>query len=227
MLSVVEVVATVDGVVRCTGRPPLTPRQTGPGRVHLVGTGGGPLPGDVVDVHVTVGPGAALELGSVAGTIAQRGTLVEPSVWHFHVTVGDGGSLVVPGAPLVAAAGCRHRTVVDVDLAPDASLVWSEVLVAGRTSEEPGSLSTELRVRRAGIPILEQELTLSPALLAGARCVGTVVLVGPGRRPPEARLLGVDAVLMPLGAPDAALALAVGEPAPVHRVLGALRVPVG
>jgi urease accessory protein len=67
-------------------------------------------------------------------------------------------------------------------------LRWSEALVLGRSGEEPGSLTSVLRVERAGTVLHHTELRIGadapgwdgPAGLAGARAVVTEIAVGPG-----------------------------------------------
>jgi urease accessory protein len=228
---VVRAQAGASRIVRCSGGPPVSPRITGPSRVHLVGSGGGPLPGDAVDLDVTVAAGASLHLAAVAATVALPGpgTGGPPSSWRLRGRVGPGGSLVILGEPLVGAAGCHHVSHADIDLEGDARLVWREVLVPGRSHETPGDLTVGLRVTRDGTPVLEQELAVGPgvpgwdgpAVLGWARCVGSLLRAGPGAwRPARAERLGAGGWLLPLATEGAAVATVVGDAPEVTRLLG-------
>jgi urease accessory protein len=89
----------------------------------------------------------------------------------------------------VAAAGCNHVSRTTVEMAAGARLLLREELVGGRSCDhESGRLRAELRVDRAGEPVLHQTLRLGPGatLDSGAtlgpalgrpRCVGTVLAV--------------------------------------------------
>jgi len=227
-------------LARCAGTPPLTPRATGPGRtatVHLTATAGGPLPGDEADLDVTVGAGAWLTLRSVAATVALPGP--DPgapaSRWRVRATVAPGGTLVVLGEPLIAAAGCRHVATAVVALSGDARLVWRELLVPGRSGERCGAARQELRVTRDRRPILSQALAVgpgspgweSPAVLGGARCAGTLLLAGPAAWRPDAVVRrGAGAALMPLAIAGAALGSALGDPPDVRAALDSWLPPL-
>lgn len=212
-------------VVRvAAGSPPLMPRVTGPGQVHLAATAGGPLGGDDLSIYVRVGAGAELTVRTVAASVVLAGT-GEPSRLSVRAEVGERGCLQWLPEPTVAASGCHHQTSTMVHLGPDARLVLREELVAGRHGEPAGVVRSSLNVERAGSPVLAQTLTLGEqAWPAGvpARAVGCLLLVdvpGEGSGP---WLLGPWAAVLPLAHPGATLASVLADDA---RTLRSLLVP--
>jgi urease accessory protein len=185
--------------------PPLTLRRTpatGPGRptgltVHLVGSAAGPVGGDDLGLAVTVGPGARLDIRSVAAALAYPGPRALPSQLATGVEVGPGAALTWRPEPTVLVAGCDHRSTTHITLADGATLVWQEVVVLGRHHEATGSLLQRLRVDVGGRPLLRNDLavgprwpaSLGPAGVGDAGALGTAVVVDappPADGPPEA-----------------------------------------
>ncbi len=161
--------------------------QRPPAQVHLVGGTAGPLGGDELRCSVDLGPGARLEVRSVAASVALPGPHGRESSLEIHARIGEGGALSWSPQPLIAARGARHRTTTRVELAADARLVWREELVLGRDGEDPGSICTRLRVIRDGRVLLDHEVTLGPrhpgslgpSGTGGHRALGTVLIVDP------------------------------------------------
>ncbi|GLW08610.1 urease accessory protein UreD [Microtetraspora sp. NBRC 13810] len=185
--------------------PPLTLRQTGPERVHLVATAAGPLGGDRLRLDVRVGPGARLEVASVASTLVLPGRGESVMVVEAHVEAG--GRLVFTPEPTVLAAGCRHRMVVRLTLAAGASAVWREEIVFGRYGEAPGRCHSRFDAVHDGRPLLRQEFVVgdpavdgSPAVYGDARCVGSVLFAGDEPRPLAAEV-GEGRAVLPLAGP--------------------------
>jgi urease accessory protein len=191
---------------------PLLLRRTGPRggdlTVHLVGGAAGPLRGDDLRLDLAVGPGATVSVHSVAAQLALPGRPGLPaSRYEIHATVAAGATLRWTPEPLIAAAGCDHRTVTVVDVAEGGTLLWRDDLVCGRHHEPAGSVTSDITVRYAGRTLYRHELRIGPAapawsgaaILGDARAVGTVVLAGPAL--PDPRLLPGEAALMPLAGP--------------------------
>jgi urease accessory protein len=136
---------------------------------------------------VDLGPGARLEVRSVAASVALPGPHGRESSLEIHARIGEGGALSWSPQPLIAARGARHRTMTRVELAADARLVWREELILGRDGEDPGSICTRLRVIRDGRVLLDHEVTLGPrhpgslgpSGTGGHRALGTVLIVDP------------------------------------------------
>jgi urease accessory protein len=191
-----------DGSTRLTGlrgEPPLLLRRTGTTPdgttlVYLVGGAAGPLAGDLLALTVDLGPGARVEIRSVAATIALPGRPAgqdegDPAGWSrldLTVRIGAGAELRWLPEPLIAAAGCRHTSRAVIDVAASGRLTWRDEIVCGRHGEQPGDLRTELDVRYAGRPLLVHDLAIGPdapgwagaAVLNGARAVGSLLVVG-------------------------------------------------
>ncbi|MEU1117775.1 urease accessory protein UreD [Streptomyces sp. NPDC005879] len=211
------------------GEGPLALRRTrsvGPAaHVTLVGAMSGPLGGDHLTVEAAVRPGAALHVGSAAATIALPGQQESRARYDVRLTVDDGAELRWLPEQLISVCDSDLRVTTRIDLAAGARLVFREEQALGRTGEPPGRLASRLTVHRAGRPLLDQELSCGPgapggwdgpAVLAGHRAVGQLLLVRPEfeEAKPQPELLGEWAALTPLAgaavlvtavAPDALL----------------------
>jgi urease accessory protein len=183
----IEAVAGPGGATRLpvlASQVPLVLRRT-PSAVYVVGGAAGPLGGDCLDLRIAVGPGAVLRVRTAAASIALPGLDELESVLRVSVTVGEGGRLEYLPEPVVVAAGARHATLVSVTLAAGAALVLRDEVLLGRHGEAGGTARSVLRVDYAGRPLLRQSLSVSgtdaaslgPAVLAGHRAVGTLLLV--------------------------------------------------
>ncbi|MFJ9431395.1 urease accessory protein UreD [Streptomyces sp. NPDC101490] len=212
---------------------PLALRRTRtPGpytRVTVVGAMSAPLGGDRLAVEAEVREGARLLVDSAAATLALPGRDTGPATYDVRLRVGAGAVLRWLPEQLVSVQGSELRMRTVVDLAATARLVLREEQVLGRYGEPPGTLTTRLTVRRAGRPLLDQELAFGPgapdgwdggAVLGGHRAVGQLLVVDPvfEEKPVESRLLGEYAALAPLAGP-AALVTAVAPDALVLRRL--------
>jgi urease accessory protein len=215
-----QIVAEADGrggtrLAVLRGESPLLMRRCGVATVHLVGGAAGPLRGDDLRLDIEVGPGARLEMRSVAAALALPGRDGPPSRLEIRATVAEGAELRWQPEPLIAAAGCDHHAVADVTVAAGGRLLWRDDLVCGRHSEESGAVRADITVRYAGLTLYRHQLRVGPgapgwsgpAVLGGGRATGSVVLAGPDL--PSPRILGTDAALMPLAGPGM-LATAVG-----------------
>jgi urease accessory protein len=166
--------------------------------VHLVGGAAGPLGGDDLDLAVSVGPDARLRLRSVAATVALPGRDGAESHLTIRVDVASGGELDWQPEPLVAAAGCRHRTLSTVDIEAGGRLTLREELVCGRHDEPSGNAVIGMIVRYAGRALYANELAVGPtaegwagpAVLGGARVSGTLLRLHPD-------MTGADATAAP------------------------------
>jgi urease accessory protein len=162
-------------------------------------------------------------VGSAAATIALPGQAKGEARYDVRLAVGDRGQLHWLPEQLISAQGSDLVVTTRVDLAATARLVLREEQVLGRAREEPGRLGSRLVVRVAGQCVLDQELACGPgapggwdgpAVLAGHRAVGQLVVAGPelAERPVTARLLAEGAAVVPLAGP-AALVTAVAPDA--------------
>ncbi|MEU0133237.1 urease accessory protein UreD [Streptomyces sp. NPDC006296] len=197
---------------------PLAPRRTrspdpGRARVTVVGAMSAPLGGDRLAVEVRAEDGARLTVDTAAATVALPGAGdAGHASYAVRLCVGEGAELRWLPEQLVSARGSALDLTTRADLAPTARLVLREEQVLGRHGEPTGRLSTRLTVRRAGRPLLDQQLAYGPgapggwdgaAVLGGHRAVGQLLLVDPAYADglPAARLLGPTAALTPLAGP--------------------------
>ncbi|TDE53226.1 urease accessory protein UreD [Nonomuraea mesophila] len=183
-------------------------------RVCIVGTMSAPLGGDRLRIEAIAEPGAHLRLTTAAATIALRGPTTAHSTYDVHLTAAEHASLHWLPQPLISAARSNLRQSCTIDLAPTARLHFREETVLGRAGEPPGRLTTRLTVHRDGRPLLDQHTRYGPgapgwdgpAIAAGHRALGQILIVRPELDPPHARLFGDDpatgqAVLTPLTGP--------------------------
>lgn len=180
------ITAEADGrLPRLRSQAPLVLRPTRDA-VYLVSAAGGPVGGDVLDLRIEVRASAALRLRTVAASVALPGVDGGESVLAVHASVAHGGVLEYLPEPLVVADGARHTTDIQVDLASGAALVLRDEIILGRHGERGGACRTRLRGDYDGRPLLRHdvavdgtdEVSLGPAVLAGHRAYGTVLLAG-------------------------------------------------
>lgn len=185
---------------------PLALRPTA-GAVYLVGAAAGPLGGDRLMLEVEVGPHATLVVRSAAATLVLPGRGGAASESAVSARVGEGGRLVFAPEPVIAVAGCRHRARAEITVAAGGTLVWREQIVLGRHAEPSGRYASRLDVETAGVPLLRHELhlgepdiTASPAVLGGAKVVGSTVLTDPSLGAP-APFAADGLAVLPLAGP--------------------------
>jgi len=192
----VEVMARGDG-------PPAYRRLYSTGSVaarvardglYLVGAAAGPIGGDLVEVDLRVGPAASLVVRANSASVARRGRVDPRSAVRVTAEVERGGAIAWLTEPAVAAAGASHEVAAEVQLACGSRLAWYDAVRLGRAGEAPGSWRSRLSVRCSGTPRIVSDLCLgslfptwrSPAVLGGAHCLQSLVLIDPEARPCEA-----------------------------------------
>ncbi|WP_406859486.1 urease accessory protein UreD [Streptomyces sp. HUAS MG47] len=230
-----RIVAAADGslpVLRSDG--PFALRRTRSTdaytRVTVVGAMSAPLGGDELDLEARAEDGARLAVGTAAATVALPGRTPGPAHYRVRLSVGADAALRWLPEPLVSARGSDLRARTTVELAAGARLVLREEQVLGRYGEEPGTLRSRLTVTLAGRPLLDQELAYGPgapggwdgpAVLAGHRAVGQLLLVAPEfeAKPAEAALLGEYAAVTPLAGPAALVSAVAADALGLRRTL--------
>ncbi|WP_225839477.1 urease accessory protein UreD [Streptomyces sp. NK08204] len=216
------------------GEGPLALRRTrasgGEARVMVVGAMSGPLGGDRFVVQARVEEGARLHMGSAAATLALPGQAGGEARYDVRLHVADGAGLHWLPEQLIAAGGSDLCVTTRAELGAGARLVLREEQVLGRFGEEPGRLTSRLTVRVAGRTVLDQELSCGPgapggwdgpAVLAGHRSVGQLVVVRPefAKRPVAPRMLGEGAALVPLAGPAALVSALAPDALRLRRLL--------
>ncbi|WP_333773412.1 urease accessory protein UreD [Streptomyces sp. IBSBF 3136] len=220
------------------GDGPLALRRTrGSGdeaRVMVVGAMSGPLGGDRFALDARVEECARLRVGSAAATIALPGQAKGDARYDVRLDVADGAELCWLPEQLISARNSDLRVTTRAEVGAGARLVLREEQVLGRTGEQSGRLVSRLTVRVAGRTVLDQQLSCGPgapggwdgpAVLAGHRSVGQLVVVRPefADRPVAAGMLGECAALVPLPGPAVLVSAVAPDALTLRRLLdGAL-----
>jgi urease accessory protein len=180
-------------------------------RIGLLATTALLLGGDAVDLRITVGEGARLDLYDVAGTVAYDGR-GRPSAWHTRITVAAGGCLVWSGAPFVVADGAEVSRTLELEADGAATVAVRETLVLGRSGELGGRLRNRTSITVAGRPALLEDQLLDPTglrrlpgMLGDRRVIDSIITLGP---PNDRPIPGASAFRM------------VDDRGRVHRFLG-------
>ncbi|WP_232663626.1 urease accessory protein UreD [Pseudonocardia sp. TRM90224] len=205
-------------------------RPTGERQVHLVQGAGGPLGGDALSLDVDVCAGAELRVRSAGATLVQAGTEDGPARWATTIRVRAAGRIDWAPEPTIVSDGASLESWLRIELAGDATAAVREVVVLGRHGQRGGRYRGAVNVTVGGRALLTQTTLLDgadPALAgpggsAGARAVGTFLLVGAPRRPSGCgERSGVRWAWSALAGPGDLLT-AVGEPGAVGAVLEAV-----
>ncbi|MEU3415106.1 urease accessory protein UreD [Streptomyces sp. NPDC006658] len=224
------------------GEGPLAPRRTRSAgswaKVVLVGAMSGPLGGDRFSLRARVEEGARLHVGSAAATLALPGQAKDEARYDVRLDVADGAELCWLPEQLISAHGSDLYVTTRAELGAGARLVLREEQVLGRAGEQSGRLTSRLTVRVAGRTVLDQELACGPgapggwdgpAVLAGHRAVGQLVVVRPefAADPPSARMLGGYAALVPLAGPAALVSAVAPDALSLRRTLDGVLAELG
>jgi urease accessory protein len=122
--------------------------------VTLVHVGPGLLAGDRLEIEVHVGPGASAILLAQSATKVHTMPLGASAGQSFHARVEAGGRLEVHGGLVVPFPGAELAQETSIDLAGDASVVWTERWCLGRHRRGERAtfrrLTSQLRIRRDG-----------------------------------------------------------------------------
>jgi len=206
-------------ITRLRSDGPVALRETA-SAVYLVGAAAGPLGGDDLELDIAVGPGARLNVRSTAAALALPGRGESCMTVRARVD----GHLDFAPEPTVAANGCHHRAVADIDLAPGATLRWREELILGRHNEAPGRHTSRFDVTIDGVPLLRHELCLhdpgvfaTSAVLGDAKAVGSVLLVGTNLTREPSAADGVS--VLPLAGPAVLITATARDSAELRRRL--------
>jgi urease accessory protein len=200
----------------------LTPRGTAPARIGesggyrvrfpkggaceavLINTGGGMAGGDRMraSMRLAAGTEAVVTTQSAEKIYRTQRAATEIAV---SLDLADGGCLAWLPQETILFSQSRARRKVDIALAADASLIFAESVVFGRTAMgetmQHGSLRDRWRVRRGGALVFAEDVRLDgdigrllqrKALGDGACALATVLIVAPDA---EARIDAARAAL--------------------------------
>lgn len=198
-----------DGSVVARGAlavPPYWCRWDG-ATLWLVGSAATPVGDDDIALDLRVGEGVRAAVRSVAATIvyAARG---EGTRLTTRLHVAAGARLCWQPEPVIVTARARHRATLVADVAAGGALVADELLVLGRSEEVAGRYTSATDLRRDGEPVCLNAFDTAtpgwsgPGGTAGAKVVGTRVVVDPSEAGDDGRPTPVDGntvVLRPEG----------------------------
>jgi urease accessory protein len=169
----------------------------------LVNTGGGMTGGDRFSAALSVGAGARLMAGTAAAEKIYRSTGAETEM-DIRLSLDDGAQLAWLPQETILFDGARLSRRIEVDLAPEASLLMAEAVVFGRAAMgetmEQGAFADRWRVRRQGRLIFADGVRLdgavaaklaAPAVAAGGIAVATI-LIAPAGEVQLAAVRGLD-----------------------------------
>jgi len=156
----------------------------------LLTTSGGLVGGDLLDVRVSAGDGAAVLVTPQAAEKVYRSTGADCHI-SVHLAAGVGSWLEWLPQETILFDGSRLERTTSIEAAPGARVLAGEMLVFGRRARGEtlmyGRLREAWRVYRAGrllwADTLRAEGSLAavlaaPACLAGAAAVATAIYVG-------------------------------------------------
>jgi len=155
----------------------------------IVNTSGGMTGGDRFDLDINVGTGADVSVTTAAAEKIYR-SLGPDTVLDLNLTVGSGGRLAWLPQETIFFDRARLRRKIDVDLAPDATLLLAEATIFGRSAMGEtvlsGSFFDRWRVRVGGSLVYADAIRLDgaiaqslavPAAAAGGVAVASVLKV--------------------------------------------------
>ena len=129
---------------------------------------------------------------SVAASMAQPSPHGTASTSTIRGRVAAGAVLDWRPEPLISVGGSDHRIDTRLDVAATAQLVWLDEIVLGRHGEQPGRVTSRLRVSVDDEVALDHEIVAGSGALRGAgangsfRVLASAVVLGqpqPSRSP--------------------------------------------
>ena len=157
----------------------------------ILNTAGGMTGGDCFGVDIDVGEGAKLLVGTTSAEKIYRSLHGDVTV-DVKLKVETGAHLAWLPQETILFDRARYSRRIDVDLAPDASLVLAEAVVFGRTAMgetvEQGHLADRWRVRRDDKLLFAENVRLDGAIdrkltaaaVAAGRVAVATILIVPG-----------------------------------------------
>ncbi len=158
--------------------------------MFLASLGGGLVDGDRIDIDVDVGEGASALLGTQSSTKVYRSKAGGPGCRaRLSARVAAGAVLTVVPDPVVCFAEARYEQVIDIALAPSASLLLFDGYSCGRSARGErwafSRYASRTTVVRGGAPSIVDATRLDPAQGSLAERMGrfdvvlSLVAVGP------------------------------------------------
>ncbi|HEV3185643.1 MAG TPA: urease accessory protein UreD [Xanthobacteraceae bacterium] len=133
----------------------------------LINTAGGIAGGDRFDLDIAAGDGARLTVTSAAAEKVYR-SLGPDATIRVKLTAGAGAAIAWLPQETILFDGARLDRTIDVELAPDARLIFAEAVVFGRIgmgeTVAHGAIADRWRVRRGGALVYAETLRLDGAI---------------------------------------------------------------
>jgi urease accessory protein len=199
----------------------------------LVNVAGGLAGGDALKLDLRLGAGASATLATPAAEKVYR-SLGPATQVDVAIEVGPAATLEWLPQETILFDGARLERRIDVALAPDARLLFAEMLVFGRRARgevmRQGLVRDGWRVRRAGALVWADGLALDGGLASrlddrfGFGCApatASLLLVMPGPLEPLRAALREAGAAASLVRPGLLLARWLGDAAAVRGALGA------
>ena len=138
----------------------MTPRRPGEAAWAFTSTlGGGLVDGDHLRLQIEVAEGARAMVSSQGPTRVFRGECSSETL----ARIGPHAALALLPDPSACFAGARYQQRTEVELAAGASLLFCDVLSAGRDRWQFASLRSSLCVRREGSAFIDEAWLLDAA----------------------------------------------------------------
>jgi urease accessory protein len=171
----------------------------------LINTAGGIAGGDRFGLDIAAGGGARLTVTSAAAEKVYR-SLGPDATIRIKLAAGAGAALAWLPQETILFDGARLDRTIDVELAPDARLIFAEAVVFGRIgmgeTVAHGAIADRWRVRRGGALVYAETLRLDGAIAEklgraaianGGAAIASVLIVPGGAEMLEPlRALGAD-----------------------------------
>ena len=155
----------------------------------LINTAGGVAGGDRFDLDIAAGDAARLVVSSAAAEKVYRSLGPDAQI-RIKLCAGAAASLAWLPQETILFDGARLDRTIDIELAPDARLVFAEAVVFGRTgmgeAVKHGFFADRWRVRRGGALVYAESVRLDGAIAEklgeaavanGGAAIATVLIV--------------------------------------------------
>jgi urease accessory protein len=209
-----------------------TPETDEPPLAALVNTAGGLAGGDALTLDLRLGEGAMATLATPSAEKVYR-SLGDATRIDVAVDVGPGATLEWLPQETILFDGARLERRIAVALAPDARLLFAEMLVFGRRARgeamRAGTLRDAWRLSRGGVLAWADGLALDGDLAArmddrfgfgGAEGVASLLLAMPGPIEPFRAALREAGAAATLVRPGVLLTRWLGDAAVLRAALG-------
>jgi urease accessory protein len=158
----------------------------------LINTAGGIAGGDRFDLDIAAGDKARLAVGTAAAEKVYRSLGPDAQI-GIKLSAGADASLAWLPKETILFDDARLNRTIEIDLAPDARLVFAEAVVFGRTgmgeAVKHGFFADRWRVRRGGALVFAETVRLDGAIAEkmgeaavadGGAAIATVLIVPGG-----------------------------------------------